>query len=630
MRVAFASLTGFPMSAVIANLAPIQPFVLRYRGHWFAAFFFLVLAAGAMLAVPLAFRSLIDAGFSAVDLNGRFLILLGLALTLGVATGLRFYWMAWLGERITADLRKAVYAHVLSQPPAFFETLKTGGLLSRLTADTSLVQTLVGTSISMALRSSLLLLGALTMMVVTSPKLALSLIGLLVVVVLPLWATGRRVRRLSRDSQDRLADSAARAGERLGAMPLVQAYQRESFEAQAYADEVDRALAAALRRNRLRSSLTALAIVLSFSVIVFTLWMGAQSVVGGRTSTGELAQFVFYAALVAGSMGALSEVFGDLQRAAGAAERLGELLPNPGLDRQVLFERAQAPVDKPVEKSVDKPVIRAEPSNALVENPAVHEVKPGELNAHALTQTPVLAFLSDVHFAYPSSPNHPVLRGVDLEVRAGETVALVGPSGAGKSTVFQLLLGLYACNQGRVGLGSHDAYREARDCRARMAWVPQEPVLFSGTAFDNIRYGLLNASDEAVFAAAKMAHADDFIRALPEGYQSELGERGVRLSGGQRQRLALARAIVRNPDLLLLDEATSALDAESEALVQDTLDRWLPGRSSLVIAHRLATVRKAHRIVVMDEGKVVETGTHESLLEQNGLYARLARLQFQA
>jgi len=523
-----------------------------------------------------------------------------------------------------------VYAHVLSQPPAFFETLKTGGLLSRLTADTSLVQTLVGTSISMALRSSLLLLGALTMMVVTSPKLALSLIGLLVVVVLPLWATGRRVRRLSRDSQDRLADSAARAGERLGAMPLVQAYQRESFEAQAYADEVDRALAAALRRNRLRSSLTALAIVLSFSVIVFTLWMGAQSVVGGRTSTGELAQFVFYAALVAGSMGALSEVFGDLQRAAGAAERLGELLPNPGLDRQVLFERAQAPVEKPVDKPFEKSVSRAEPSNSLVENPAVHEVKPGELNAHALTQTPVLAFLSDVHFAYPSIPNHPVLRGVDLEVRAGETVALVGPSGAGKSTVFQLLLGLYACNQGRVGLGSHDAYREARDCRARMAWVPQEPVLFSGTAFDNIRYGLLNASDEAVFAAAKMAHADDFIRALPEGYQSELGERGVRLSGGQRQRLALARAIVRNPDLLLLDEATSALDAESEALVQDTLDRWLPGRSSLVIAHRLATVRKAHRIVVMDEGKVVETGTHESLLEQNGLYARLARLQFQA
>jgi ATP-binding cassette subfamily B protein len=336
------------MAAVIANLAPIQPFVLRYRRHWFAALFFLVLAAGAMLAVPLAFRSLIDAGFSAVDLNGRFLILLGLALTLGVATGLRFYWMAWLGERITADLRKAVFAHVLSQPPAFFETLKTGGLLSRLTADTSLVQTLVGTSISMALRSSLLLLGALTMMVVTSPKLALSLIGLLVVVVLPLWATGRRVRRLSRDSQDRLADSAARAGERLGAMPLVQAYQRESFEAQAYADEVDRALAAALRRNRLRSSLTALAIVLSFSVIVFTLWMGAQSVVGGRTSTGELAQFVFYAALVAGSMGALSEVFGDLQRAAGAAERLGELLPNPGLDRQALMERPQAPVDKPL------------------------------------------------------------------------------------------------------------------------------------------------------------------------------------------------------------------------------------------------------------------------------------------
>ena len=591
------------MSAVLESLAPIQPFVLRYRLHWMAALLFLLLAAAAMLAVPLAFRSLIDAGLAAVDLNARFLILLGLALTLGLATGLRFYWMAWLGERITADLRKAVYAHVLMQPPAFFETLKTGGLLSRLTADTSLVQTLVGTSISMALRSSLLLLGALAMMVFTSPWLALWLIGLLLAVVLPLWATGRRVRRLSRDSQDRLADSAARAGERLAAMPLVQAYQREGYEAQAYAEEVERAYAAALRRNRLRSTLTAMAIVLSFSVIVFTLWMGAKSVVAGHTSTGELAQFVFYAALVAGSLGALSEVFGDLQRAAGAAERLGELLP-------------AAPS-------------KLEPSTPVRQLPPASETE--VVNPEAgLSPGTTLAVLHEVQFAYPSSPNHPVLRGVDLQVHVGETVALVGPSGAGKSTVFQLLLGLYASQSGQVRLGQSDAFTQAHECRARIAWVPQEPVLFSGTAFENIRYGALDADEEAVYAAARMAHADAFIRALPQGYQSELGERGVRLSGGQRQRLALARAILRNPDLLLLDEATSALDAESESLVQDTLDHWLPGRSSLVIAHRLATVRKAHRIVVMDEGRVVETGTHDSLIARDGLYARLARLQFQA
>lgn len=602
------------MSAVFASLAPIQPFVLRYRLHWFAALFFLVLAAVALLAVPLAFRSLIDAGFSAADLNARFLILLGLALTLGTATGLRFYWMAWLGERITADLRKAVYANVLAQPPYFFETLKTGGLLSRLTADTSLVQTLVGTSVSMALRSSLLLLGALTMMVITSPRLALALIGLLLVVVLPLWATGRRVRRLSRDSQDRLADSAARAGERLAAMPLVQAYQREDYEAQAYATEVDRALGAALRRNRLRSSLTALAIVLSFSVIVFTLWMGAHAVVEGRTSTGELAQFVFYAALVAGSMGALSEVFGDLQRAAGAAERLGELLPgSPQMHPLPLSATVSRQAPQAMPQSLEAS------GDAQAQQRAQHQPLPR-----------VVAALQAVHFAYPSSPKHAVLRGVDLEVHAGETVALVGPSGAGKSTVIQLLLGLYACDTGKVCLGDDDAHADAQRCRARMAWVPQEPVLFSGTAFDNIRYGLLSASEAQVYAAARMAHADSFIRALPQGYQSELGERGIRLSGGQRQRLALARAILRNPDLLLLDEATSALDAESEALVQDTLDHWLPGRSSLVIAHRLATVRKAHRILVLDQGRVVESGDHASLLAQDGLYARLARLQFQA
>jgi len=526
--------------------------ISRYRQQWFFALLFLFLAAGATLAVPIAFRDLVDAGITSDAINAKFLNLLLLAVFLAVVTASRFYLMSWLGERVVADIRDRVFANMLRQSLAYFETLRTGEVVSRLTSDTTLIQALIGTSVSVALRSGVMFLGALLMMLATSAWLAGIMLMLLIAVVLPLWALGRQVRKMSRASQDKVADTSALAGEVLNAMPTVQAFVRESYEQARFSNAVRDTFEQACQRIRFRSGLTAAAITLAFSVIVFMLWMGVRQVSSGGLSLGELTQFVMYAVLVAGSLGALSEVWGDVQRAAGATERLVELM-------------------------------QAEP-----------QIQDGAVGG-----------------------------------KAGSRTALVGPSGAGKTTVLSLLLCFYAHARGQIKIFGHDVSDWPLDeLRKKIAIVPQEPVIFAASAIDNIRYGRLDATDQEVLAAAKSAHADGFISALPQGYDTFLGERGVRLSGGQRQRISLARAILKNPPILLLDEATSSLDAESEREVQRALDEILPGRTSLTIAHRLATVLRADQIVVMDAGQVVESGTHTSLLADNGLYARLAKLQF--
>ncbi|MBU3725311.1 MAG: ATP-binding cassette domain-containing protein [Burkholderiaceae bacterium] len=563
----------------------------RYRRQWLLAIAFLLLAAGATLAVPLAFRDLVDAGFSSDALDTKFLGLLALAAFLALATASRFYLMSWLGERVVADIRSRVFENVLRQSPAYFETLQTGEVLSRLTSDTTLIQTLVGTSISMALRSAVMFLGGLVMMLITSAWLAGIMLALLMLVVLPIWALGRRVRRISKTSQDKVADTSAMAGEVLNAMPTVQAFAREPHELGRFNQAVENAFSEARRRIRLRSLLTAVAIMLAFAVIVFVLWVGARQVVAGEITMGELTQFVMYAVLIAGSIGALSEVWGDLQRAAGATERLVELM--------------QA-----------EPAIMSQSRRGLPRGDAPEQ------------SSPAITF-DQVQFFYPSRPGFPALDGLSLSVATGARVALVGPSGAGKSTIFSLLLRFYDISGGRMSVFG----RELRDwpideLRQCIGIVPQEPVIFAASAMENIRYGRLDATDEEVIAAAKTAHAHEFISALPQGYQSFLGERGVRLSGGQKQRISIARAILKNPPILLLDEATSALDAESEREVQRALDEVLPGRTSLTIAHRLATVQRADQIIVIEHGRVVEQGTHGELLRQAGLYARLAELQF--
>ncbi|MBI3523161.1 MAG: ATP-binding cassette domain-containing protein [Betaproteobacteria bacterium] len=581
--------TNATPSRKLASLAQLGPFLRPYRGRLLLALLALAVAAAAALVLPVAVRQMIDLGFSqanAAHIDRYFLFLFVVAVVLGLFAAARFYLVSWLGERVVADIRSAVYRHVIDMSPAFFEVTRTGEVLSRLTTDTTLIQVVVGTSMSMALRNALLLLGGLVMMGITSPRLTAYTLAMLLAVLLPIILFGRQVRRLSRASQDRVADSSALAGEKLNAVPTVQAFTQEKLETARFDDSVEASFLTALRRIRARAALTAIIIVMVFGAIVLVLWLGAHAVLDGAMSAGLLSQFVLYAVMVASSIGALSEVWGDVQRAAGATERLMELLA--------------APAD-----------IVAPP------HPLPMPAPRGEILLEHLT------------FHYPSRPDHPSLADFSLHVRPGETVALVGPSGAGKSTLFQLLLRFYDPQQGRIRLDGIDlAQADPREVRRHIGIVPQDTVLFSADALENIRYGRAGASDEEVKAAARAAAADEFIERLPEGYRTFLGERGVRLSGGQRQRIAIARAILKNPPVMLLDEATSALDAESERLVQTALERLVQGRTTLVIAHRLATVRKADRIIVMDDGRIVASGTHETLSREDGLYARLAALQF--
>lgn len=574
----------------IRPLGRLTPYLQRYRGMVTGALISLALAAITSLALPLAVRRMIDHGFTQSDgqfINNYFVMLMVMAIVLAISSAMRYYFVISLGERIVSDIRREVFDHVARLSPSFFDVNQSGEIVSRLTADTTQIKSAVGATASVALRNMILCLGGIVMMIVTSPKLSSIVLIAIPVIVFPLVAFGRNVRKRSRAAQDMLANASAFASETIGATRTIQAYNGENAVVARYGGAVENAYQAARSAVKSRALLTGFAITMIFGSVVAVLWVGAQNVLSGTMSPGTLSQFLLYSVIAAGSLGALSEVWGELSQAAGAADRLGELLAET------------SPISAPAD-----PKLLPEPPLGAVE-------------------------FSNVHFAYPSRPDRSALHGLSISVRPGETVAIVGPSGAGKSTVFSLLLRFYDPQSGAISIDGVDAKDVSPEAlRQRMAIVPQDVTIFAASIHDNIALSRPTASREEVRAAAIAAQADEFIGRLEQGYDTQTGERGVTLSGGQRQRIAIARAILKNAPILLLDEATSALDAESETLVQTALDGLMEGRTTIVIAHRLATVLKADRILVLDNGRVVEEGNHQSLVHHGGLYAKLARLQF--
>jgi ATP-binding cassette, subfamily B, bacterial len=584
-----SQLNPAPQTSVKPLLA-LLPFVRPYRAQLLWALLFLLVSAGAALVLPRAVGKMIDHGFSAADaafIDQYFIALFVVAAVLALASAARFYFVSRLGERVIADVRRAVYAHILKQEQSFFEVTKSGELLSRLTTDTELVQTLIGSGVSVALRHVLMLIGSIILLVLASPRLSLLIVIGIPLVVAPIFIIGKRVQKLSRESQDKIAATSGMAGEALNAVHTVQAFAREDYEAKRYADSVELLFKSAINRIRARASLIGIVILVVFGAITAVIWAGAKSVLAGSMTGGELTQFVLYAVVAAGATGALTEVWGDVQRAAGAMGRICELLA-----------RVPAIADPDIPNTL-LPKLR------------------GNVE------------FCGVQFHYPSRPNQAALDRLDLKVTQGETVALVGRSGAGKSTLFQLLLRFYQPQSGVVKIQGMDIQSMPLSVlRSSVALVPQDPVIFAGTIADNIAYGRIGASETDIKNAADMAEALEFIEQLPNGMLTEVGERGMRLSGGQQQRIVIARAILKDAPILLLDEATSALDAQSERAVQIALERLMKGRTTLVIAHRLATVISADRIVVLDQGQITDQGTHTELIARDGLYAELARLQF--
>mgnify|MGYP006095517381 FL=1 len=574
------------------TLLSLLQFLLPYKRQIFIFLIALLITAGITLSIGQGLRLLIDGGFadkSEDNLNTAVLFIIGLAVLMAAGTYVRFYLISWLGERVSADIRTAVFDHVITLHPAFFETNRSGDIMSRLTSDTTLLQSIIGSSMSIALRSGISSLGALIMLLATNFKLSLIVLLSIPLILLPILYFGRRVRTLSRQSQDSIASVGSYAGEVIQQIKIVQSFTQESFEKAAFGEEVERAFSVAKKRIGQRAILTAMVILAIFGALSAMLWFGGRDVMSGAMSGGDLGAFIFYATLMALGVASLSEVYGELQRAAGATERLMELLHAP------------------------------------------NEIVLAELITADVVNLQASITFNDVNFCYPSRPNQAALTDFSLTIPDGKIIALVGPSGAGKSTLFALIQRFYESQQGNVQFGGVDIRElDLEGLRQQIAVVDQQPTLFTGDVMYNIRYGKLGASDEEVIDAAKAAHADEFIRQLPNGYTSNLGEQGVRLSGGQRQRIAIARALLKNPRILLLDEATSALDAESENKVQLALDKLMKGRTTVIIAHRLATILHADQIVVMDEGRNIAAGSHHELLANNPLYARLAALQFSA